>query len=58
LKPEVSKGVSNNSQIKSFTVVFGVSAAAFFLISNMIECFGLISIVVFDPMYDVMELSN
>merc|ERR1711913_150663 len=57
LKPEVSKDVSNNNQIKSFTVLSDLSAAAFFLSSNMMECFGLISMVFFDTMYDVMELS-
>merc|ERR1712039_918108 len=58
LKPEVSREVSNRSQIKSFTVLSDLSAAAFFFSSVMMECFGLISIVFFDTMYEVMELSR
>merc|ERR1712063_52951 len=58
LKPEVSNEVSNNSQIKSFTVLSDLSAAAFFLSSDMMECFGLISMVFLDTMYEVMELSR
>merc|ERR1712045_87368 len=50
LKPEVSKEVSNSSQIKSFTVLSDLSAAAFFLSSVMMECLGLISIVFLDTM--------
>merc|ERR1719272_1609258 len=58
LKPEVSKDVSKSNQIKSFTVLSDLSADAFFFSSVMIECFGLISIVFFDTMYDVIELSR
>merc|ERR1712228_94031 len=36
LNPEVSKEVSNNSQIKSLTVLSDLSAAAFFFSSDMI----------------------
>merc|ERR1712050_459027 len=58
LKPDVSRDVSNRSQMRSFTVLSDLSAAAFFLSSAMIECLGLISIVFFETMYDVMELSR
>merc|ERR1712193_93155 len=58
LKPEVSSEVSKRSQIKSFTVLSDLSAAAFFFSSVMIECFGLISMVFFETMYEVMELSR
>merc|ERR1719437_332677 len=57
LKPEVSKDVSNRSQIRSFTVLSDLSAEAFFLSSDMMECLGFTSIVFFDTMYEVMELS-
>merc|ERR1712159_91489 len=57
-KPDVSREVSKSNQIKSFTVLSDLSAAAFFLNSVMIECLGLISIVFFDTMYDVIELSR
>merc|ERR1719188_2417961 len=57
LKPEVSSDVSKRSQIKSLTVLSDLSAAAFLRNSVMIECFGLTSIVFFDTMYDVIELS-
>merc|ERR1712061_727388 len=57
LKPEVSKEVSKSSQIKSFTVLSDLSAAAFFLSSVIIECLGFTSIVFLDTMYEVMELS-
>merc|ERR1712039_487948 len=50
LKPDVSNDVSNNSQIKSFTVLSDLSAAAFFLSSDIMECLGLISIVFLDTM--------
>merc|ERR1719502_2261383 len=50
LKPDVSKEVSKSNQIKSFTVLSDLSAAAFFFNSDMMECFGLISIVFFDTM--------
>merc|ERR1712193_146550 len=58
VNPEVSSEVSKSSQIKSFTVLSDLSAAAFFFNSVMMECFGLISMVFFDTMYDVMELSR
>merc|ERR1711990_496935 len=58
LKPEVRSEVSNSSQIRSFTVLSDLSAAAFFLSSDMIECFGLTSMVFLDTMYEVMELSR
>merc|ERR1711976_1134182 len=58
LKPEVSKEVSKRSQIKSFTVLSDLSAAAFFFNSDMMECFGLTSIVSLETMYEVMELSR
>merc|ERR1711935_592403 len=58
LKPEVNSDVSKSSQIKSLTVLSDLSAAAFFFNSDMIECFGFTSMVFFDTMYDVMELSR
>merc|ERR1712084_37863 len=58
LKPDVSNEVSNSSQIKSLTVLSDLSAAAFFLSSDMMECLGLISMVFLETMYDVMELSR
>merc|ERR1712039_471645 len=58
LKPEVNKEVSKSNQIKSFTVLSDLSAAAFFFNSDMIECFGFTSMVFFDTMYEVMELSR
>merc|ERR1712046_487130 len=58
LKPEVSKDVSNSNQIRSFTVLSDLSAAAFFFNSVMIECLGLISMVFLETMYEVMELSR
>merc|ERR1712086_1121478 len=58
LNPEVSRAVSNRSQIKSFTVLSDLSADAFFFNSVMMECFGLISMVFLDTMYEVMELSR
>merc|ERR1719433_1335107 len=57
LKPEVSKDVSKSNQIRSFTVLSDLSAAAFFFSSVMMECFGLTSMVFFDTMYEVIELS-
>merc|ERR1712217_305791 len=57
LKPEVSNEVSKSSQIKSFTVLSDLSAAAFFFNSDMMECLGFTSIVFLDTMYEVMELS-
>merc|ERR550514_487342 len=58
LKPDVNREVSNKSQIKSLTVLSLLSAAAFFLNSDMIECLGFTSMVFFDTMYEVMELSR
>merc|ERR1712051_883202 len=58
LKPDVSKDVSKSSQIKSFTVLSDLSAAAFFFNSVMMECLGFTSIVFFDTMYEVMLLSR
>merc|ERR1711868_236343 len=58
LKPEVSKDVSKSNQIKSFTVLSDLSAAAFFFNSVMIECFGFTSMVFFETMYDVIESSR
>merc|ERR1719476_413 len=58
LKPEVNKEVSKSSQIRSFTVLSDLSAAAFFFNSLMMECFGFTSMVFFDTMYEVMELSR
>merc|ERR1712146_250863 len=58
LKPDVSSEVSKRSQIKSFTVLSDLSAEAFFFNSVMIECFGFTSMVFFDTMYDVIELSR
>merc|ERR1711912_144026 len=58
LKPDVSSDVSKSSQIRSLTVLSDLSAAAYFLSSVMIECLGFTSMVFFDTMYDVMELSR
>merc|ERR1712159_399189 len=58
LNPDVNNDVSKRSQIKSFTVLSDLSAAAFFLSSVIIECFGLTSMVFLETMYDVMELSR
>merc|ERR1712185_260264 len=58
LKPEVSNEVSKSSQIRSLTVLSDLSAAAFFFNSVIMECFGLISIVFLDTMYEVIELSR
>merc|ERR1712061_982044 len=57
LNPEVNKDVSKSSQIRSFTVLSDLSAAAFFFNSVMIECLGFTSMVFFDTMYEVIELS-
>merc|ERR1712056_84982 len=57
LKPEVSNDVSNRSQIRSFTVLSDLSAAAFLFNSVMMECLGLTSMVFLETMYEVMELS-
>merc|ERR1712072_82830 len=56
--PEVSSDVSNNNQIKSFTVLSDLSADAFFFNSDMIEWFGFTSMVFFDTMYELIELSR
>merc|ERR1712025_838244 len=58
LKPDVNNEVSNNSQIKSFTVLSDLSAAAFLRNSVIMECFGFTSMVFFDTMYEVIELSR
>merc|ERR1719480_607061 len=58
LNPDVSSEVSKSSQMRSFTVLSDLSAAAFFFSSVMMECFGFTSMVFFDTMYDVMELSR
>merc|ERR1712084_166942 len=58
LKPEGSREVSKSSQMRSFTVLSDLSAAAFFLNSDMIECFGFTSMVFLETMYEVMELSR
>merc|ERR1711870_168279 len=58
LKPEVRSDVSKKSQMRSFTVLSDLSAAAFFLSSDMIECFGFTSMVFLDTMYEVIELSR
>merc|ERR1712025_102096 len=58
LNPEVSREVSNNNQIKSFTVLSDLSADAFFFSSVMIECFGFTSMVFLDCIYDDIELSR
>merc|ERR1712207_113131 len=50
LKPDVSKEVSKSNQIRSFTVLSDLSAAASFFNSVMMECFGLISMVFFETM--------
>merc|ERR1719226_349042 len=58
LNPDVNKDVSNNNQIRSFTVLSDLSAAAFFFNSVMMECLGFTSMVFFDTMYEVMLLSR
>merc|ERR1712217_845108 len=58
LKPDVRSEVSKRSQMRSFTVLSDLSAAAFFLSSDMIECLGFTSIVFLETMYDVIELSR
>merc|ERR1711988_2076000 len=58
LKPEVSKDVSKRSQMRSLTVLSDLSADAFFFSSVMMECLGFTSMVFFDTMYDVIELSR
>merc|ERR1712127_363857 len=57
LKPDVNRDVSKSNQIRSLTVLSDLSAAAFFLNSVMIECFGFTSMVFLETMYDVIELS-
>merc|ERR1712070_141292 len=58
LKPEVSKDVSKRSRMRSLTVLSDLSAEAFFFSSVMMECLGFTSMVFFETMYDVMELSR
>merc|ERR1712072_29154 len=58
LKPEVRSEVSKRSQMRSFTVLSDLSAAAFFLSSDIMECLGFTSMLFFDTMYEVMELSR
>merc|ERR1712151_693 len=58
LKPDVSREGSKSNQIKSFTVLSDLSAAAFFFSSDMIECFGFTSMVFLETMYEAMELSR
>merc|ERR1740138_1309760 len=58
LKPDVRSEVSKSNQIRSFTVLSDLSAAAFFFNSDMMECFGFTSMVFLDTMYEVMELSR
>merc|ERR1712224_410768 len=50
--------VSKRRWTRSLTVLSPLFAADFALSSFMIECFGLISIVFFDAMYDDIELSR
>mmetsp|Transcript_39143 Transcript_39143/g.85567 ORF Transcript_39143/g.85567 Transcript_39143/m.85567 type:complete len:205 (-) Transcript_39143:429-1043(-) len=58
LKPDVRREVSKRSQIRSFTVLSDLSATAFFFSSDMMECLGFTSMVFFDTMYEVIELSR
>merc|ERR1712146_860703 len=58
VNPDVSRDVSKSNQIKSFTVLSDLSAAAFFFNSVMMECLGFTSMVFLDTIYDVMELSR
>merc|ERR1712039_1024721 len=58
LKPDVNREVSNKSQMRSFTVLSDLSAAAFFRSSVIMECLGLTSMVFLDTMYEVIELSR
>merc|ERR1712070_745562 len=57
-KPEVRSDVSKSRWTKSLTVLSPLSAAALALSSFMIECFGLISMVFLEAMYDDIELSR
>jgi len=57
VNPDVNNEVSNNNQIKSLTVLSLWSCSAFFLNSYTIGFYGLISIVCFDTMYDVIDES-
>merc|ERR1711965_1117177 len=52
LKPDVNNEVSKRSQIKSFTVLSDLSAAAFLRNSVIMECFGFTSMVFFETMYE------
>merc|ERR1719231_2101245 len=58
VKPEVRSEVSKSRWTRSLTVLSPLSAAAFALSSFMIECFGLISMVFLEAMYDDIELSR
>merc|ERR1719352_1377678 len=58
LNPEVRREGSKMSQIRSLTVLSDLSADAFFFNSVMMECLGFTSMVFFETMYDVMELSR
>mmetsp|Transcript_76115 Transcript_76115/g.214373 ORF Transcript_76115/g.214373 Transcript_76115/m.214373 type:complete len:205 (-) Transcript_76115:326-940(-) len=58
LKPEVNNEVSKSNQIKSLTVLSDLSADAFFLSSDMMECLGFTSMVFLETMYEVIELSR
>merc|ERR1711877_93740 len=57
LNPDVSKDVSKSNQMRSFTVLSDLSAAAFFFNSVMMECLGFTSMVFLETMYEVIELS-
>merc|ERR1712070_1182447 len=57
-KPEVRSDVSKRRCTRSLTVLSPLSAAALALSSFMIECFGLISMVFFEAMYEDIELSR
>jgi len=56
-KPEVRSEVSKSSQTRSLTVLSLVSYSALFLSSWMIGFLGLISMVFFEIMYEVMDES-
>jgi len=53
----MSAGTSKSNQMRSFTVLSDLSAAAFFFNSVMMECLGFTSMVFLETMYEVMELS-
>lgn len=56
--PEVNNEVSNNNQIKSFTVLSDLSLSLLFLSSCTMAFSALISIVFFETMYDDIEESR